>query len=113
MSQKFPKLKIAAALMLAAASVAAFHTPAQPNQNSLYIEPCEVDYTSFNQVQCVGYIKINGIEYTASIKAVDYSYINDVDVKYTLNKYDSNEKAIYEELRAYFDDRRTFWIKEI
>lgn len=86
--------------------------PTQP-MNSLYVEPCVVQYIESNQVNCKAYIQINGIEAEATITEVDYSYLNDVDVSYTLDNYNINEKAVYEELRAYFDDQRTFWVKGV
>ncbi len=111
-------------LVLAFASIAfAFTTPpvteqepVQTHTNSLYVEPCEVDYTTLNQVTCTAYLKINGNEYEAMIESVDYSMLTDVHVDYVLTQYPDDaviEKQISRELNAYFDDRRTTWLKEI
>ncbi len=114
MSHKFLKLKFAvgAAALIAMLGFAQVK-PEQVQANSLYVEQCELNYTKLNHVACKAYIKINGIEAEAIITEVDYSYLNDVDVSYTLDHYNIDEKAVYDELRAYFDDRRTAWIQGI
>lgn len=114
MSQKYLKFKLAigAGVLIAMLGFAQVK-PVEQMSSSLYVEPCELNYKKLNHVECKAYIKVNGIEAEAVITEVDYSYLNDVDVSYTLDHYNIDEKAVYEELRAYFDDRRTAWVQGV
>lgn len=90
----------------------------EPNnpQNSLYVEPCNVDYTKLNHVTCTAYISIAGKEYQALIESVDYTYLTDVSVDYVLVEYPGDaviEKQINNELISYFDDRRAAWFRRV
>lgn len=91
--------------------------PAQETiYSTLYVEPCDVDYTSVNNVTCTAYATVNNKEYTVFIEAVDYTHLNDVYVDYVLKEYPGDyriEKRIADELTAYFDDRRVQWIRGV